>query len=373
MKLIGRAGVVAAAIAVSVLGFESYWTASAQECSADEGRSYSPSVSVHPNERDLLFSECGKLVGDERACVVLTYNLQTKKLGRYDLPNEYNYQNPSFSVSGNWIVAERRPKTQGDLNEAQWQAMNRQTEIVMFRTDGAQFTVLPLTPGFKMLPVMSPDEKFVAFQRGLVKPLASPRQKIRDKDVWEVSLTDGKERLFAAEYKFYQMGEMQYLNADTLLVNADYPYAIAHSAPAEAASVLPAYEKLHRRSEIYLLRRAEPSPVSPLQTGFTSARRASIDRAGNLYFQGFGQQEVLHRMSPAGELAHRTLTVDQVNQIVSIKAMPLGRTLAAVLACGSIWSSIRKIALFDFESTAFTSLTIPPLQSSYQIAVPLER
>jgi hypothetical protein len=368
MKLIGRAGVVLAAIAVFGLGFESYWTASAQECTADEGRSYSPSVSVHPNERDMVFSECGNLPGNESGCFVLKFNREAKTLGRYALPGEYNYENPSFSPSGNWIVAERRPKLSTVPDESQWQEIYRQSEIVMFRVDGSEFTVLPLAPGYKAAPVMSPDEKYVAFRRGEVLPRTS-RFMAMDGDAWEVKLVDGKESLFAANFRFLQMWGMQYVDSDTLLVNAGSPYAIAPDNPAEAATAIPAYEKQSRRSQIYRLRRGDRILVVPLQTGFDSAQRASMDRAGNLYFDGSGQLELLHRLSPAGKLMHRTLPVEMVNQIISMNSTPSGNYLACVLACGPRSRGIRKIALLDFETNIFAPVTIPPLNSSYQIAI----
>jgi hypothetical protein len=127
---------------------------------AKNGRDFDK-VSIHPNSEDWLFIECSHELNPAGDCYVLRYSLKTQQLQRYQLPDGYLYSYASFSPQGHYIVASRAPKHDG--SEAQIQQSIENAEIVVMRSDGTDFRVLPLAKGRKLAPFMSQDETKIAY------------------------------------------------------------------------------------------------------------------------------------------------------------------------------------------------------------------
>lgn len=250
-------------------------------------------ISVHPNGQELLFTECVYDPNLDPAgdCYVLRYQLTTKNLQRYALPAGYVYSTASFSPQGNYVLMSRVPKI--GVSEEKVRQAYENSEIVLMKTDGTDFKVLPLAKGDKVAPIMSPDETRVAYWRSTVRPPGS-KSFSSQFDMWEVNLNTGQDSLYAGPFIFFERSRLQYLSQDELLVGA--------WGPKEYAQSMTAYEKKYNNSSVYRIQRGMTTLPEPILTEVAHAGLPSVDKTGNLYFKGERPGLSLFRKTVQGEI-----------------------------------------------------------------------
>ncbi len=244
------------------------------------------SLSVHPNSEEILFLE---FKPDELQSVsrLLRYHLKTGDLRYYDLPTDYVYLDASFSPSGKYIVMRRAPNIKGN-EDARRQAY-ASSEIAMMNSDGTDLKVIPLKAGLKMAPVMSHDDKYIAYWRATQRPDGS-KSFAAGFDVWEVDLRTGKEQPFAGIYEFFSGGQINYLKGNArLLVDGDMPASndLPGRTQGNFGKWLDEYNVKNNRSYTYVLNRGNRSLPDPLFTNINAPSFTSLDQDGNIYFKGY--------------------------------------------------------------------------------------
>ncbi|WP_233639494.1 TolB-like translocation protein [Achromobacter xylosoxidans] len=230
------------------------------------------SLSVHPNGVDWLFVECAQS-GDNR-CDVMRYQLDSGRLYRYALPPAYSYTYARYSPKGNFIVMSRMP-VYGDT-EVELRRSLHDLQIVLMRADGSAFEVVPVAPGNKLSPFMSPDESRIAFWRS--ERLVPPGRRVRllEFDIWEFDRRGMHEQPFAGIFKFVEGGQAQYISDDEILLESFGP-----------SGLFSRYHEIYAGSAIYRMRRGnEVVPIPVVFDGIEHAQMPSMDRAGYLCLWG---------------------------------------------------------------------------------------
>ncbi|MFY1863823.1 hypothetical protein ACOTCA_07575 [Achromobacter xylosoxidans] len=230
------------------------------------------SLSVHPNGVDWLFVECAQS-GDNR-CDVMRYQLDSGRLYRYALPPTYSYTYARYSPKGNFIVMSRMP-VYGDTEDELRRSLH-DLQIVLMRADGSAFEVVPVAPGNKLSPFMSPDESRIAFWRS--ERLVPPGRRVRllEFDIWEFDRRGMHEQPFAGIFKFVEGGQAQYISDDEILLESFGP-----------SGLFSRYHEIYAGSAIYRMRRGnEVVPIPVVFDGIEHIRMPSMDRAGNLCLWG---------------------------------------------------------------------------------------
>ncbi|WYX50189.1 hypothetical protein WJ977_25135 [Achromobacter xylosoxidans] len=230
------------------------------------------SLSVHPNGVDWLFVECAQS-GDNR-CDVMRYQLDSGRLYRYALPPAYSYTYARYSPKGNFIVMSRMP-VYGDTEDELRRSLH-DLQIVLMRADGSAFEVVPVAPGNKLSPFMSPDESRIAFWRS--ERLVPPGRRVRllEFDIWEFDRRGMHEQPFAGIFKFVEGGQAQYISDDEILLESFGP-----------SGLFSRYHEIYAGSAIYRMRRGnEVVPIPVVFDGIEHAQMPSMDRAGNLCLWG---------------------------------------------------------------------------------------
>lgn len=230
------------------------------------------SLSLHPNGKDWLFVECAQ-DGDNR-CDVMRYRLDSGRLYRYALPAAYSYTYAHYSPKGNFIVMSRMPvygETEEDLRRSL-----HDLQIVLMHADGSAFEVVPVAPGNKLSPFMSPDESRIAFWRS--ERLVPPGRRVRllEFDIWEFDRRGMHEQPFAGIFKFVEGGQAQYISDDEILLESFGP-----------SRLFSRYHEMYAGSEIYRMRRGNDAvPIPVVFDGIAHAQMPSMDRAGSLCLWG---------------------------------------------------------------------------------------
>lgn len=215
---------------------------------AERGRDIR-SLSVHPNGVDWLFVECAQS-GDNR-CDVMRYQLDSGRLYRYALPPAYSYTYARYSPKGNFIVMSRMP-VYGDTEDELRRSLH-DLQIVLMRADGSAFEVVPVAPGNKLSPFMSPDESRIAFWHS--ERLVPPGRRVRllEFDIWEFDRRGMHEQPFAGIFKFVEGGQAQYISDDEILLESFGP-----------SGLFSRYHEIYAGSAIYRMRRGMRWCRSPL-------------------------------------------------------------------------------------------------------------
>ncbi len=236
-------------------------------------------LSIHPDGLQWLVSECSEHVEPPKPdCYVFLYHLGTRKYDRYLLPSGYFYSEAEFSPSGRYIVGIRRPYAQSDHTEVN-EKYFRSAEIYLMRADGSEFKVLPVPKGLLGRPLMSLDEKRVAYWRAEGFSFEAGRRNITDHDLFEVDLSSGENRLFAGPFRFNEVKSFQYLDKDVIVAHA---FGSATTENHQQSS----YLLKTRLSHIYCLQRGQTSLTDPCVGSVAYASWPTMDRHLNLYFLG---------------------------------------------------------------------------------------
>lgn len=322
-------------------------------------------ISIHPNSEEWLFTECSRELNSGGDCHLLRYNINSKQLQRYLLPDGYLYSYASFSPQGNYIVMSRSPKHDGSEEKIRQSLENG--EIVMMRSDGRDFRVLSIPKGRNLAPVMSKDETKVAYWRKSSGPLPpSRRSGLGDFDVREYDMRTQQDSIFAGLFHFLEGGNLQYLSENEILTSS--------YAPRKYAQSLSDYKKRFNSSEVYILTRGATETPDPTFTDVELAKRPSVDSEGNVYLDGQkmpGVGSALFRKSPSGEVTFWRQPHLGGYGPIFVSAAPNGQYIAFIYSAeGTRWAEKKSaMGLLDMGSSKWLPVNIPPLQSSTTRAV----
>ncbi|MET3133959.1 hypothetical protein AAKU55_004252 [Oxalobacteraceae bacterium GrIS 1.11] len=319
--------------------------------------------SIHPNGEEWLFTECSTELNSEGDCYVFNYNIISNKLQRYALPEGYLYGYANFSPKGNYILMSRAPKH--DRSEVQITRSVEDSEIVMMRSDGTDFTVLPLKKGSKLAPFMSKDETKIAYWRSGIFREAGSKSISADFDVCEYDLNEKKDHLFAGPYHFFSGGNSQYISEGEILLGS--------YGPAKYGQSMGEYLKRHNGSEIYIIQRKSADLPTPSLIEVENARNPSIDEVGNIYLTGqklpkFGSS--FFKKSLDGEIS---LWQEPVNltALRQVNVAPNGQYMAFIYAADGTNFRDQKSAFgrLNFENSQWVPVSIPALRDSILLSV----
>ena len=319
-------------------------------------------LSIFPNSEDWLFTECARDLNPEGDCYLLKYSLNSKQLQRYVLPAGYLYGNANISPSGSHIIFDRVPKHDGSD-----EMMNHSFDsgqILMMRTDGTDFSVLPISKGRILGPVMSRDEARIAYWRRTSAKGERHARHWSDGDVWEFQLRTGQDQLFAGPFHFFDGIISQYVSNDEVLLQT---YA------TQSTVQISDYRKMFNGSEVYKLRRGSTEFPAPSFIDIQNASSPSVDKEGNIYLSGqqlpkFGS--AFFRKSPSGETDHWIQPIFQPAGEINVVA-PNGQYVAFMyVADGTSYADKKRaFGVLNLGTSEWQQVAIPPLQSSTPVIV----
>lgn len=320
-------------------------------------------ISIHPNSEEWLFTECSRELNPEGDCHLLRYNINTKQLQRYLLPDGYLYSYASFSPQGNYIVMSRSPKHDGSEEKIRQSFENG--EIVMMRSDGTDFRVLPIPKGRNLAPVMSKVETKIAYWRISSQRLPGGDRGWGDFDVHEYDLKTKREVLFVGPFHWVGGGNPQYLSENELMINSYSPRKNGQNMANE-------YQKKYNYSQVYLLKRGAVDFPVPSFADVEHAQNSSADRAGNIYLDGQKMPGVgasFFRKAPSGEIT--LWRRPHLGALRNATVAPNGQYIAFIYAAEGTRYSARKSAmgLLDTVDSKWLPVDIPSLQSSMPLVV----
>jgi hypothetical protein len=319
-------------------------------------------LSIHPNSEEWLFTECSRELNPAGDCSLLRYNINTKQLQRYDLPDGYLYGYASFSPQGNYVLMSRSPKHDGSEEKVRQSLQNG--EIVMMRSDGTDFKVLAIPKGRNLAPFMSKDETKIAYWQISSKPLPSGGRGWGDFDVREYDLKTKQDALFAGPFHFVGGGNSQYLSENEIIINSYGPEKYAQS--------MGDYHKKFNGSEVYKLKRGAIDIPEPSFVDVEHAHSTSVDKAGNIYLDGQkmpGVGSSLFRKTPSGEITYWQRP--HLGALRHVIAALNGEYIAFIYSAeGTQWAD-RKSAMgvLDTIHSKWLPVAIPQLRSSTPVIV----
>ena len=319
-------------------------------------------ISVHPNNEDWLFTECSNELNPEGDCHVLKYNINTKQLTRYVLPDGYVYSYASFSPNGTYIVLSRVRKHDGQngmVPKSEYQG-----EIAILRSDGSSFRVLPIAKGHNLAPIMSENETKIAYWRSSVERPPGSKSSLADFDIREYDLNTQHDGLFAGPYHFFEGGNSQYISENEILLGS--------YGPKKHAQSMSEYQKKFNGSQVYKLRRGMEELPNPSHTNIAQARNPSADKQGNIYLEGQYPNggSTISQLMPSGNINYWTEPINFTN-FRHLVVAPNGRYLAFVyVAEGTRYREQKSaLGLLNFDQSKWLSIFVPPLQTSVPLLV----
>ena len=322
------------------------------------GREFS-SLSVHPNSQELLFLESRKDVPEFSK--LLRYHLDTGKLQYYELPTEYNYLSAAFSPSGKFIVMWRMPVIHGDRYALR--AATAKSEIVVMRSDGSERNVLVLREGLKMRPVMSHDDRHIAYWRGEVNERG--RTSSRWNEVWEFDLKTGTDKRFGGRYYYCGTGRMQYFHGEgKLLINGYGPIkrgtqdtisAVNFKDPYKkrsdpSASHPSTHDEVLNGSFIFAISRGATDYPEPNASDVPEQTNPSLNANHDLYFvSAHYLKTTFYKKTIGGVLSDLGYPRGPMGEIYNAVVLPDSSHIAYVFVYRGNERGKRGIALFDLR------------------------
>ncbi len=317
-------------------------------------------ISIHPDGERWLISECtDRIDPSKQSCYLFLYNYQTQAYYRYDLDPGYQYTDAQFSPSGRWIVSVRTRLPQADSYE-EFIRTYLQSELLLFRTDGTDFRILPAPKGRIKLPAISPDEAKIAYWvSGRVRP-AGAKTTFAEFDIHEFDLASEKDSLFAGPYRFFLVQSLQFKTANTLVASAYGPTAFA--------SDMGAYREKFGSSEIYLIERGAHDFPVPAFSSIPSATSPTITSDGRVYLLGAPRPHGISivEVSNQSELKRWRIPRLSDQSITSITVAPTGAYIVFVYPITPIRSTTPKnnLGVFDLLLERWIPVSIPPPDSA---------
>ena len=321
--------------------------------SENDGRDFSW-ISISPNGLEWLITE-NVIVSGVTKSKVLLFNLDTKSLKQYELPDGYLYSYARFSPSGSHILITRivNFKTQNEISK-----VREESEIVIMKADGTDLQVLPLSKGLKLAPFMSNDEKKVAFWRSKRFIPNNERMPNTDFDIWEFDLMNKKETLFSCSCSFVDGGNAQYLTEKNILVGAYIPSKYLFSVND--------YFKKNNNSQVYMLSKAVKEVPVPIFTDIPDTNNPTVDRNGNIFLLGtsltLGSSIV--KISESGRRDYWALDKNVASSgIRQMLVAPSGDYVAFIYATRGtkLFSNKNSFAIFNLKNLSWTRIDIPKI------------
>ncbi|MBF0116969.1 MAG: hypothetical protein HQM04_18245, partial [Magnetococcales bacterium] len=303
------------------------------------------------------FSECSSELEPRGDCHLLKYNMRTHDLYRFIFPNKYIYRHAKYSVSGNYIVLDRRPRPAEQTLASHQRAANL-GEIVFMRSDGIDFKVLPLEKGRNLGPIMSKDETKIAFWRRKQWKNERYLGDWSSGEIYEYDLSRNKVSLFAGPFNFINGNMSSYLSSDEILLQTYTKHPLND-------------RREYGASEVFKFRRNIKEFPKPSFMDIQSARIPSVDMNGNIYLSGQEKNGVSYfRISVNNEKTFWKIPRDIISMPV-IEATPDGKNIIFIYFAYIVENSKKERAFgyFNIESSKWFHLDIPPLASSIAITV----
>ena len=310
-----------------------------------EGRVISR-VSIHPDGEHWIFTEAVDKTGGVMTNIVWLFHLPTRKLRRYQLPEDHQYGYVRFSPSGRFVVMARYPN-QRDGSEAEYRRVISEVELVMMNMDGSEFKVLSVPKGMLLMPVVSPDEKKVLYS--ISKKMRDPGERtlLTNFDIYEFDIESGKNYPYSRSLTFYSFHSIDYISNDEILIGA-YGLLAGGSVPSHTPSI--------HASEVYYLKRGSEEGPRALFSMFKSANDPTVDAKGNIFFEAYvdnvGISIVRHSSEKSTSIWRLPKSVTDISDIC---VDPKGKYLAATYRFHVPYRSpsrtrgIGSVAVFDLK------------------------
>ncbi|QQB33037.1 hypothetical protein I6I07_20585 [Achromobacter deleyi] len=317
------------------------------------------SLSVHPNGQDWLFLEC---LDHEDSCFVMRYNLGSEMLFRFVLPEGYSYSYAHYSPRGTYIVMSRNPIYGETYADAQRGVSVSQ--ILMIRSDGKDLRIVPVSTGVNLSPIMSQDERKVAFWRS-DRVLPAGQVSLLDLNIWEYDLASKSERLFTGKkFDFLSGRELFYRNSAEIFLGSYGPSSRLSN---------PSYGKKFSGNEIFTLERGQLEDPVPVQyPGVINAGFRTADERGNVFLWAGTIQDPsqgLTRVSPdQRQTIWRTRTGIYPKELA---VDPAGLYVAAIFWDIPMRRGKKRtgFAKFSLETKSWESVRVPPVEQATLIHV----
>ncbi len=311
-------------------------------------------LSIHPDGERWLITECTDRVHPPRHnCYLFLYNLRTKQYQRYELPEDYIYDEAEFSPSGQYIVGKRIPYFD-TVSFKEFEQALRNTQIFRMRVDGSDFRVLPIPEGMVSRPLMSPDETKVAFWLAGKIGRARGRTLAVNYELYEHDLSSGETHLFAGPFYLDLVGGFAYRDNNHIVAQA---YGSISSGKFGYD-----YRKRVNSSEVYCFVRGQTALSDPCVIDVRSASMPTLDTSSDLYVigtdkkLGFSVFEIVR-----SEQMHRIWKLpDQTKgQLASLVAAPDGSYLGFIYPTDQPKDTHFGLGILDLTRQRWVSVAIP--------------
>jgi Tol biopolymer transport system component len=293
------------------------------------------SVSISPDGNQILFEGCGHK--EYPSCTIYRFDWTNNRLFRYlpRNPNELLYGG-RYSPSSSRIVLSIIPLNADESRNYE------DSQIALMQQDGSGLQIVSAGKGLKTEPVLSNDEKQLAFFKSEMSSVGSPLRKQRTRairyDLYNLNLLTGKESRLT-KYEFYSAGNA-YFTSDNkkILFEGDSPMSSDYLDKDKNLSI---FEK---KENIVFTRSIDGTDVNkgltPYFTYSHGSKMPVLFKDGSLVFEGReGIQNFIHyyKRSPDGSLDN--ITYEELGEgkgedgrsLIVVRAMtgtPDGRLLA---------------------------------------------
>lgn len=320
------------------------------------GRDYRH-ISIHPNEKDMLFIECSEKLSTR--CGIFRYDMSIQKLYQYNMPEGYIYHSAQLSPKGNYIVMHRSKLWKDDPEKTR---QERETaEILIMQSNGKNLHIAPMPSGSYAMPFMSNNEDKIAYWKMKLRTPGSKTLAARY-NLWEIDLNTSQTKIFAGDFQFFQINSTQYLfNDKAILIGAYGPMNKPTSYMAQ-----------YNRSTIYILERGNPILPKPMFTEVEHATQPSMDNAGNIYFRG--QSDRLRFFKALnGKISQEWPIKTMFLNVHDLSINPSGTALFFTYELYDDDSRFGRysmdMAKFDFATQTWQTFSIPPFTQAEMIDV----
>ncbi len=322
---------------------------------------YFGNVSVHPDGEHWLITESVEKTKGIATSIVWLYHLPTRTMKRYELPDAYQYAFARYSPSGRHIVMTRYPKP-AIAGEPAFRASIAQGEIVMMNADGTDFKVLPIPKGKIFSPVMSPDERRIAYWLSTKDRPPGERTLMGNFELHEFDRDTEMSRRFSRSFSFYGFRTLGYVSADEIMMGAD-GLLLEKNKSLSFGSIF--------ESKIYFVKRERSEKIQHFHSDFKFANSPVSDSLGNIYYEadvdGVGISIV--KQSPERFTSIWRVPRDAVN-IYDICVEPGGKYLTIIYLLKSTnglranKDAGKSIAIFDVKKEMWVDVALPALETA---------
>ena len=330
-------------------------------------------VSLRPDGKILLFTECSALVEPKMSCYVLALDLESKQLYRYDLDNEFGYLHAKYSPSGQNIVMTRYPQI--DTLDPNGRMRIDEGQITMMRCDGSNFKVLTTSPGVVAFPAVSPDDARVSFAQGELRAPGS-KSIAAGWEIWEHDLSTQKNQLFGGLFNFFTLSQVQYLNNDRLLINAYGPRSIWQQSQRAPKSV-------NINDEVFLLDRSaselsRPDLATTPSLGTPSYKSSAVANKNSIVYNAYFENAIppksgFFMVTPIANTIEILYPYRlSTSGIPSISIDNAGKKMAFVFEIEGGQRLDKALGLIDIATSRWSNLTVPPLEGATPISTLLQ-